>query len=351
MSDEGRLVLVVGVGRSGTSLFAGILGQVGFHIPQPEIRADETNPRGFGEPRWVVSFHRRLMREARVTVFDARPAAWERTGAAAAAEGVDAELRGWLDAQLREAGAVVVKDPRISWFLDLWTRCAQDLAVPTAFVTMLRHPAEILSSARRSYGTWQADASRAAAWLNVMLATEHATRGAARAFVRYDDLLADWAQGVRRAGEQAGLPLLAGLDRTRFPAVDGFVDPSLHRSRPRWDDLDVPGSVRDMAEGVWEQLLRLAAGGEGADEARAALDEARAAFRTLYAEAEAIAQSSVTAARPPRRRTPAQKPGVQTAARRPPGPVARLRAGVARRVPARHRRRLRAALRGLRRSR
>ena len=40
-----RIVLVVGVGRSGTSLLAGALGQLGFHIPQPEVTADETNPK------------------------------------------------------------------------------------------------------------------------------------------------------------------------------------------------------------------------------------------------------------------------------------------------------------------
>ncbi|MGZ4640147.1 MAG: sulfotransferase family protein, partial [Actinomycetes bacterium] len=53
-----RLVLVAGVGRSGTSVFAGILRQAGFHVPQPEVDADSTNPKGFGEPRWVVDFHR-----------------------------------------------------------------------------------------------------------------------------------------------------------------------------------------------------------------------------------------------------------------------------------------------------
>ena len=62
--SERRLLLVVGVGRSGTSLMAGILCQLGFHIPQPEVKADETNPRGFGEPRWVVDFHTRLLQQA-----------------------------------------------------------------------------------------------------------------------------------------------------------------------------------------------------------------------------------------------------------------------------------------------
>jgi hypothetical protein len=102
-----RLVLVFGVGRSGTSLITGILGQVGFHIPQPEITADETNPLGFGEPEWVVEFHQRLMRKLRVTVFDARPAAWELTGRVAGDPAIQAELRDWLGKELGHADAVV----------------------------------------------------------------------------------------------------------------------------------------------------------------------------------------------------------------------------------------------------
>jgi hypothetical protein len=328
---ERRLVLVVGVGRSGTSLLAGILGQVGFHIPQPEVQADDTNPRGFGEPRWVVDFHTRLLRERRVTVNDARPAAWESTGAAAGIAAVREELRGWLTAQLAESGAVVVKDPRTVWFLPLWMRCAAEAGVPISCVTMLRHPAEVVASARRSYGPWQTDMSRTAAWLNVILETEHATRGTPRAFVRHEDLLADWAGETARVGERIGSPLLAGLDRARFPQVDGFVDPTLHRNRVRWDELDVVPRLRDMAEGTWQSMQVLATSG---DEPHAALDDARAAYVALYAEAEAISQSSVTAAKPRKGR----------AAQPPPS----LRVRVARRVPVRYRRRLRRMYRALR---
>jgi hypothetical protein len=319
--DARRLVLVVGVGRSGTSLLSGILGQIGFHIPQPEVQADDTNPRGFGEPRWVVDFHTRLLRERRVTVNDARPAAWESTGAAADVPAVRAELRDWLSGQLRADAGVVVKDPRTVWFLPLWTRCAADLGVPTAFVTMLRHPAEIVASAQRSYGTWQTGASRTAAWLNVMLETEHLTRGAPRAFVRYEDLLADWAREIAALGARLDSAALRDVDRERFPQVDRFVDPTLHRSRVRWDELDVPPRVRDMAEEVWELVQRRD------DLDPAALDAARSAYVALYAEAEAIAQSSVTAAKPRRKR--AKEP--------PPS----LRVRLARRVPVRYRRRLR----------
>ena len=336
--SDRRLVLVFGVGRSGTSLVTSILGQLGFHIPQPEIKPDETNPRGFGEPEWVVEFHQRLMRKLRVTVFDARPAAWEITGRVTSDPAIQAELREWLGGEFDQAPAVVVKDPRIGWFVPLWTGCSEDLGLPHSHLMMLRHPAEILASARRWYGDWQTDASRAAAWLNVMLETECSTRGARRVFVPYEDLLTDWRGEVDRIGETLDLPLLRRLDDERLAKVDELVDPSLRRSRVGWEELDVPASVRDMAEDVWGRLQQLAAPSGEPQDVHAALDAARSAYVSLYRDAEAIAQSSVTAVKP--RKAPGH---------RAPAP-ATLRVRLARRLPERYRRRLRRAATSLRRS-
>jgi hypothetical protein len=344
--DQRRLVLVVGVGRSGTSLLAGILGQAGFHIPQPEVQADDTNPRGFGEPRWVVDFHTKLMRKTRVTVFDARPAAWEGTATVAAEDGVEAELRDWVASQLAEADAVVVKDPRIGWFLPLWERCSGALGVTPSFVTMLRHPGEILTSARKSYGTWQTDASRAASWLNVMLETEHATRGARRVFVRYEDLLGGWNGQITRIGDALDLPLIHGLSPERAAEIDRFVDPALHRNRGAWDGLDVPARVRDLADEVWAQLELLADPAADTTAVAANLDAARARYAELYGEAEAIAQSSVTAVRPRR----AQGAESEAAGSPAPTPLTALKIAVARRLPPRARKRVRRALRLISRS-
>ena len=317
-----HLVLVVGVGRSGTSLLSGILGQLGFHIPQPEVQADDTNPRGFGEPRWVVDFHARILGEQRVTLNDSRPAVWEQM--AAAADSARPELLTWLRGELDQADDVVIKDPRTVWFLDAWRACAAELGARTSFVTMLRHPAEIVASARKSYGPGLTEAGRSAAWINVTLQTERSTRDARRAFVRYDDLLADWVPEVRRAGSLIEAPSLAGVDRV--PEVDAFVDPTLHRNRTTWDDLDVPVAVRDLAEQVWEHV-------QAGD--RAALDADHEAYLNLYGEAEAIAQCSIMAARAPKKRTKAAAGAAKPAA--PPS----LRVRVARRIPAPYRRRLR----------
>ncbi|MDQ1599823.1 MAG: hypothetical protein QOD68_1297 [Actinomycetota bacterium] len=292
-----RLVLVAGVGRSGTSVFTTILTTAGFHVPQPEVVADPTNPKGFGESRWVVDFHRRQLRARRVSVWDSRPSAWADTARAAEDTATLAELTAWLKVQFVGRYAVVVKDPRVGWFLPLWERAARDIGVEVSFATMLRHPAEAVSSAVTSYGDWQSAASRTASWLNIMLETELATRGKPRVFVRYDALLADWPAELTRAGQELGVPALLHVDAAARAAIDALVDPTLHRQKVGFADLDVPASVEQLAAAAWSELLALTAPAGDGPAVWVGLDECRQAYRSFYADVESIAQSSLHALR------------------------------------------------------
>lgn len=287
-----HLVLVVGAGRSGTSLITGILGQLGFHVPQPEVQANFTNPRGFGEPRWVVDFHSQLMRGQHIGLFDARPDAWTAAAEAGADPQAAALLRTWLSQQFADHDRVVVKDPRTVWFLTLWRRCADDLGLRTHYVTTLRHPTQVLRSIRTTAGASQAEASRAAWWVATTLNTENATRGSRRAFLLYDDLLTDWRRQLEHVERAAGVPIVSTADAAAAAAVDELVDPSLRRSAPGWDDIDVPASVQRLAEDVWWQMTRLA-GDEVDPPVTGALDELRLDYERLYRESESIADSTV----------------------------------------------------------
>jgi hypothetical protein len=293
MGNDRSLVLVAGSGRSGTSLFSGILQRLGYIVPAPEVPADETNPRGFGESQWVVDFHIRLLKTARVQTADARPAAWAQTARIGLDEDVQRELRTWLGEQLRATPDVIVKDPRLSWFLPLWRRCAEEVGVRPRFVTMLRHPAAVVDSKQRWYGGWQGDVGRAAGWVNQTLFTERATRDAPRVFVRYDDVLDDWTRTVARVGEALDLAVVRHAPSNAMRAVHEFVDRGLSHSRADWEDLKIPAQLRAQADEVWRLVSALADGGVP----EAELDAARAAYIELYAEAEAIAQSSIAGAR------------------------------------------------------
>jgi hypothetical protein len=325
MDTERRtLVLVAGSGRSGTSLLAGILQRLGLYVPQPEVPADPTNPRGFSEPQWVVDFHARLLRAARVQTSDARPVAWALTGELNLDDGVRRELLTWLRAQFREADHVLVKDPRLSWFLPLWRRCAEDAGGSPRFVTMLRHPAAVVASKQRWYGGWQGEVGRTAGWVNQTLFTERATRDAGHVFLGYDDLLDDWPRAVGRVGEKLGLSLVRDAPVAAMREVHAFVDPALSRSAPEWGQMRIPARLRELADETWE-LMNVLSADAAAVGIGERLDAVRAEYVALYEEAEAVAQSSLAAARA---RAPVAQSRTSVALR------------LARRVPRRYRRRL-----------
>jgi hypothetical protein len=259
-----RLVMVAGAGRSGTSTVAGALTMLGLHLPQPEVPADETNPRGFYETQWVVDFHKSLLeRSPVIRTLDARP----EVAALAEERPTDedaARLAEWLTEQLAH-DQVLVKDPRAFWFHDVWRRTTTALGAETAFLTMLRHPAEVAKS-RDTWYTPDIDedfrrhraTANVAGWCNAAFVTERITRGDRRTFVRYTDLLADWRSALVPVRERLSLELNADLWSAAHHPVDDFIDSGLRRSETTWDSVDLPETLRVIAEATWEQLNLLA---------------------------------------------------------------------------------------------
>ncbi len=295
---EDRLILVAGSGRSGTSLFSGILKALGCHVPQPEVEADETNPRGFGEPQWVVDFHTRLLADAKVQTADARPVAWSHTAAVSLDRSVEKELQTWLGREFDEGDHIVIKDPRVLWFLGLWTTVGNHLAVGVRYATVLRHPKEVIKSKIAYYGDQLNPTNRTAGWINTMLYTERATRTGMRTFVKYDDLLRDWTVEIAKVGTALDLPLLAEVPAHRIRAASQLVDPSLRRSMTDWETLGVHKPVADLAEETWELLDRLATKEDVSDPSlQRDLDDMRDRYVEFYDLIEATAYSSVLAAR------------------------------------------------------
>lgn len=322
---EPRLVIVTGSGRSGTSTVAGTLKMLGCYVPQPEVKADSSNPRGFFEPRWAVDFHKEVLKEAGVRTLDARPGALGVMSEVTSREDLRTRLREWFATQL-QGPQIVVKDPRAFWLGDLWVRTATDLGVRTAVLTMLRHPAEVIGSRDMHYHK-RADADRRlaretanlAGWVNVALTNERVWRGYQRAFVRYADLIADWRTTMATVARKLDLTYDYDVSSTEHHEVDDFIDVSLRRAHLTWDDIDVPEQLREVAETVWQALDALADDPDDA-EAMATMDAMRTEYDQLHKHAAALTQdhtnSAVQAARKQARRRMAKK--LQRNAPQPP---------------------------------
>src|SRR3954469_15953662 len=111
-----RMLVSPAPGGSATSLFTGLTGRLGVHIPKPEVSANRSNPRGFGEPRWLVDYHNDLLASLDVVIEDGRPEAWDLTDKVAANPQALGSLVEWLEQQFAENDRIVVKDPRLAWF-------------------------------------------------------------------------------------------------------------------------------------------------------------------------------------------------------------------------------------------
>ena len=296
-ADYPRTVLLVaGAGRSGTSTLAVLMQILGLHVPRPEVEADASNPKGFGEPRWVVDQHDRLLAEAGVAVSDARPQAWEETERLAAREEERALVASWLEGHFAEGRELVVKDPRLSWFLGLWRIAAERAGATPVFATMLRPPAEVAGSREKYYGSRLGAAHLTASWVNMLLHTELATRDTTRVFVRYADLLDDWESTTQRVGRELGLRHVLEAQSEAIREGHRFLDPSLRRITATLDELSLPAALRELTAETWTELDGLAEPGGDTADRRATLDQLLGAYRDLYRDAEAITRSTVVAA-------------------------------------------------------
>ena len=293
----GVLVLITGTGRSGTSSMSGTFHHLGLHVPGPYLGSNESNPKGFFESKWAVRFHKSLVARAGIHEFDSRPQALDRVRGVITPDD-RARLADFLAREAAVGDQVVVKDPRTVWVQDLWREVGAEHGLDIRYLSMLRHPAEVVGSRTTYYSGHEAGRSEeaerkrrryaifnVARWVNNSLVNERETRGQRRAFVRYTDLLDDWRPVLIRLRDDLGLR----YDVTEeHHTVDDFIDPGLRRHTVTWEDLEVPRDLQEVAQEVWDALQPLADHGGVDEEASKRLDELALEYERVLADAEAI---------------------------------------------------------------
>ncbi len=274
------LLIVLGMGRSGTSSLTRVLGLCGASMPRsPLPPVKENNDRGFWEPAPIVRAHDRILDQLGTTWDGPMPAdvpvreAWV------------AELAALVRDQFADAPLAALKDPRISRLVPIWRRVCETLGVRPAWVIALRHPEEVAMSLARREGYPRDKSIRL--WREYTLCAEHATRGLPRVVVPYESLLADWRRQIRRVNAALGTDLNPEADSS---GVDAFLDHRLRHHRAKSDaDLDRSTTIvlRQMTSMAEDQAADAAA----LDRARAELAPEAATLRAASLRRVAPAES------------------------------------------------------------
>jgi hypothetical protein len=268
-------VVVLGMGRSGTSAVAGMFAAAGFY-PGRDLdlfAGDQHNPRGYFEHKAIFRVNEEILGELGATWYQP-PSAQAQIAARASVSG---RLQDALERLLAEAGGapVVLKDPRIGAMWELWGPMLAGRLHP---VMVIRDPLEVALSLQRRDGT--PVPFGLAAWELHMEGLLRDLRGCVVTVAPY--------AGLARAPELAGeivactVPNLTAerTGRVDPSAASAGFDPKLYRNRPGPDAHEETLTIHQHE--LWTYLAALPAGDQRI-EAPARLLRDSAASRSVVA--------------------------------------------------------------------
>lgn len=266
-------LLVLGMHRSGTSAVTRVINLLGADLPGTMIGAGPGNARGHWESEPVVAHHERLLER-----LGSRWDDWRRLDLAGLSAPARAEMAGTLSAiiDLEYAGSplFVLKDPRVCRFVPLVVEPLAAAAIATSHVLVLRNPLAVAASLAERDGT--APGVATLVWLRHVLDAESATRGASRAIVSYENLLADWRAAMRAAGARLGIGWPCPIE-IAGRQVDAFLSVGLQHHASTRHELVARGDIASWVKAAYDALCALERDAED-KEACASLDEVAAQF-------------------------------------------------------------------------
>ncbi|GGE46046.1 hypothetical protein GCM10011367_21070 [Marinicauda pacifica] len=194
--------IVLGMHRSGTSALTRSLEAFGLEQANDLLEANEFNRQGYFEARPVVELNDELLeRQARHW---ADPKPFDLPGIATVSDwaGQAAKVLRTLFALKRSP---LVKDPRISRTLPVWTEAFATLGHTGKLVILCRNPLSVAASLYRRDGMGFAHALDL--WFAYMMEAVRLSRGHDRALVHYETLVADPQGALERLGSALGLAI------------------------------------------------------------------------------------------------------------------------------------------------
>jgi hypothetical protein len=213
------VVVVLGSGRSGTSLLMQVLAALGLRVSDQLIAARQDNPQGFYEDARIVRIQADLMRALGAWPFHPLPADWLQAPATVAAGEALAEV---LRERLDHPRLWGFKDPRTAPFLPLWQRLFNELQVAPRYLLALREPGSIIRSFMTAYACPAETAEQV--WLQRTCEALWHTQAHCH-IVHYEDW---FSRGPEMARELARFTGLAVADHA---ALNDIIRPDLDRSR------------------------------------------------------------------------------------------------------------------------
>ena len=150
-SKSQSCVVILGSGRSGTSLAMQILVRLGYRTSNNDLPSKDFNPRGFFEDTKIIDFHRRLNAALGINEFLPLPDSWQENPDVAV---IKTEMVSYVREQRDLYGnRWVFKDPRANTYLPLWRKIFNAANITPFYLLCVRSPGAVVKSMVDGSGT------------------------------------------------------------------------------------------------------------------------------------------------------------------------------------------------------
>jgi hypothetical protein len=219
--DKKKIVFVLGMHRSGTSLTAEIVHSMGFAVPGHSLDAiDSINAHGFWESQEVVDFDEGVLSAAQLKWYHICPVGHIFKNTREFDKRV-AEMSEFLKVESGKHGSLVIKDPRLCLLWPLWFAAADRSVYDVKVIFVNRHPSSIASSIKKRDGF--STFSVHLLWLYYFFSVFSAKDFPELLYLNYEDILADDWETELISG-------FLGVNRISCDDWMGIVDPALQRN-------------------------------------------------------------------------------------------------------------------------
>jgi hypothetical protein len=253
-STNDRLVVVLGMHRSGTSAMSGSLRALGVEMGDSLLAPNDYNPRGYWEDLNLYDLNEQLLAAlshrwdtvAPITAEDlARP------------EVLSLKRRAveMLAAKLERAECFGLKDPRLCRLLGFWQPVFDELQVGVRYVITTRNPVNVAESIRARDGFEPLKSYLL--WLGHVVPAVRQTRSQRRVFVSYDQLVDEPGGVLRRVAEALGLDL---RESALNEVATEFLTDGLRHQTQGPEALAVETLVPALCAAAYERLCAYASG-------------------------------------------------------------------------------------------
>jgi hypothetical protein len=261
LSPKRQAILVLGMHRSGTSMFGGVINALGAAGPKTFMPGNFDNPRGYFESLPLATAHDEMLASAGSCWHDWRQLnpRWINSKAA---EQHRQKIKALLIDEFGDEPLIFIKDPRICRFVPFMSSILAELNIsPVAFLPV-RNPLEVAYSLKRRDGF--ALPKSLLLWLRHVLEAEYHSRHMPRYFLQHERLLIDWRYHMDRAAEKTGVMWPACSDRADVK-IEQFLAMDLHHERSTLEDMQNHPSITSMVRATYDILTAIVADGENKD--------------------------------------------------------------------------------------